>query len=197
MASNHMPDYVSTGRNISRRIIPFRFDRVVEVRKPELEARIISEELANAAARFLGAYKRLRDRLGTTGDLWTVVPDPVRRWSRSLESATNQLHRFLDMDEDQRGFSVTRSEGKVTWLEDLRNPFNSCPETQGSFQKDATVLARFGFSVSDGRVNVCKTCKQMFWRSSCTCPELRRDRKANKEVVFNMVIGAIQEDDEL
>jgi hypothetical protein len=190
--SNHMPDYVSTGGNSSRRLVPFGFNTPVAAPDYSLKARILREELPNIVARCLECYRRLRARIDAEGiPFWSAVPQQILEWKNSMSAATNALHRFLDMDEEERGCRIERMEGRITWVRDLAAAMEAVCGAK-TFHKDATVLAAFGFTTNpDGRrVNVCRSCKQVA-RIGC-CPAFNRANRCTKDVIYDMVICPIE-----
>ena len=183
MASNHIPDYVNTGGNVGRRIAVVRFGSVVAKPVYGLHKRIVEAELPNVVCRFLTAYHAARaipDRV-----FWDMVPPVMRGWQSDMAAATNKLHDFLAMDDDDRGVVITRVPGAVTWCLDFKERFEArmrCP-----FKADTAVFQQFGFSVSDTRVMTCLACKQLA-RAGC-CQEWSRDARGVKVVIHDMVMA--------
>eukprot|EP00798_Chlamydomonas_sp_ICE-L_P009553 gene9553-biopygen8093 len=160
IASNYTPDYKDTGDNIGRRIVSFRFD--VAVPKAErdygLKAKIMETgEIANFIHRALVEYDALRKRI--RGDFWTAVPPIMIDWQSRLAVATNKLHEFLSMDNEDRQYNIEHIEGATTLLSTFKTVYKNV--MQCTFEKDAGVFQRFGFRCSDTKVNVCKSCSKV------------------------------------
>jgi hypothetical protein len=197
MASNHTPDYVNTGDNVGRRLVMFRFDRVVAEPQTDLQPRILAEELPAVVARCVGAYAALRARVGCGGDLWRHVPPVVREWRGRLAAATSKLHRFLEAAtnggdaDDTLGVYVEREEGAVTWASDFRQAFER-KHGMGSFVMDVAAFTAFGFAVSDKTVNMCLSCKH-FARARPTrcCENYSAGNRRMQVVISGMRIGMV------
>jgi hypothetical protein len=186
--SKHMPDYVSTGGNSSRRLVPFGFNTPVAAPDYSPKARILREELPNIVARCMECYRRLRARIDAEGiPFWSAVPQHILEWNNSMSAATSTLHRFLDMDEEERGCRIERKEGRITWVHGLAAAMEAVCGAK-TFHKDATVMAAFGFTTCPGgmRVNVCRSNKQVA-RIGC-CPAFNRANRCTKDVIYDMVI---------
>eukprot|EP00798_Chlamydomonas_sp_ICE-L_P008376 gene8376-biopygen6869 len=148
IASNYTPDYKDTGDNIGRRIVSFRFD--VAVPKAErdygLKTKIMETgEIANFIHRALVEYDSLRKRI--RGDFWTAVPPIMIEWQSRLAVATNKLHEFLSMDNEDRQYKIEHIEGATTLLSTFKTAYKNV--MQCAFEKDAGVFQRFGFRCSD------------------------------------------------
>lgn len=79
-----------------------------------------------------------------------------------LKSAVDKttLNQLLEMSDKERSCINTRVEGRVTWLSDFKKRFEA-KMGKGTYVADPTVFAGLGFRLSETRVNVCKTCKQL------------------------------------
>jgi hypothetical protein len=189
MASNYFPDYVNTGNNVGRRLVTFRFDRVVTDPEEGLIERILEAEMPQIMARCLGAYKDLRTTVkATKGGFWKTVPKPMQEWQGLLASATNKLHAFLSMEDDERGCKIQKAEGHVTWLQDFKAAYEACMGP--GFANDPATFHAFGFRVSESREHVCKACKQLARaRGGRCCDKYSNTERVKKGVVHNMMIG--------
>lgn len=187
MASNHLPDYVNTGGNVSRRLVPFNHENPVSAPKETLLEDILATELPNVVARILHAYKDARARAKAAGGFWKSVPEKVREWQGALSSATNKLHHFLSMDDDDRGCVIEKEGGKVTCLIDFKTVYKN--RMGGDCIADASVFAAFGFRLSAGLENVCKSCKQLAKARGGKCCDLySHDSRWKREVIVDMRI---------
>eukprot|EP00798_Chlamydomonas_sp_ICE-L_P015064 gene15064-biopygen24116 len=166
IASNYTPDYKDTGDNIGRRIVSFRFD--VAVPKAErdygLKAKIMETgEIANFIHRALVEYDALRKRI--RGDFWTAVPPIMIDWQSRLAVATNKLHEFLSMDNEDRRYNIEHIEGATTPLNKFKTAYSSVMRCM--FEKDAGVFQHFGFLCPDTRMHVCKSCSNVSAKGCC------------------------------
>jgi hypothetical protein len=188
MASNHMPDYVNTGNNVGRRIVPFRFDKVVAVQDDGLLARILETELPAVVCRATRAYRAAVERAAAAGGFWNAVPPKIREWRGDLAAATSKLHQFLAMDDAERGCTIRRVEGRVTWLPDFVDAFSAKMGTRAG-AKDLAVFEELGFRVSDKAVYVCKGCMQLAnGRGDRCCVEYTTALRDYKRVIYDMAV---------
>ena len=190
LASNYLPDYVNTGNNVGRRLVTFQFSsRPVATPREGLEDEIVATELPAVVCRALRAYHALRERVAAMGGGFSrAMPATMLGWKSELAGATNALHRFLSMQDDERGCTIRRCEGHVTWMEDLEAAFRSVMAGE-RFVKDAAVLHQFGFRVAKDE-NVCRGCKQLAKSRGGKCCELYSQRNRTKRtVVVDMLLS--------
>lgn len=187
MASNHFPDYVNTGGNVSRRLVPFNHENPVSAPNETLLEDILATELPNVVARCLSAYRDARAAAKEAGGFWKSVPPKIKEWQGTLSAATNKLHQFLSMDDDERGCKIERVEGKVTWVSDFKTAYEAKMGDR-SYAPDAAVFLRFGFRTSgEKRENVCKHCKQLAKaRGGRCCEGFSRDKRTIKTVIYDL-----------
>ena len=108
-------------------------------------------------------------------------------WRGGLAAATNRLHGFLAMDDDERGFAVRRVEGRVTWVLDFTEAYEHKMGERPVL--DAAVLAAFGFSIPEKPVNLCKGCKQVAKsRGGKCCTAYDNAARTQKAVIVHMQI---------
>lgn len=197
LASNHMPDYTNTGNNIGRRLVTFKFEKPVLAPREDLQDILTSTELPNIICRCLHAYNNLISKVKCTkqGGFWGAVPDAILQWQHQLAAATNKLHHFLDMDEDERGCSIQCVDGHVTWELDFKAAFEAF-YGKGSYTPDVAVFQRFGFRKSSEPENACKSCKQIAKsRGGKCCEQYSNNNRTKKHVIFNMKLTKILQDD--
>lgn len=195
MASNHMPDYVNTGNNVGRRLVTLRFDNVVKSPQEDLEDLIMKHEIPNIINRCLQCYLSLRDKIKTNGSgFWNSMPDIILQWRSKLAAATNRLHAFFEMDEDERGCKIEYVPGHVTWTHDFKKVFENI-NGAGSFIPDAATFFAFGYEWSDRMENVCKSCKQLAKsRGGKCCDKYDNNNRGKKTVISNMKLVMLQGD---
>ena len=187
MASNHLPDYVNTGNNVPRRLVTLRFDTVVTNPQEDLLDQIAATELPNIVARCLRAYHGLRTRAKEVGGFWKAVPPKLLEWRNVLAASTNKLHEFLAMDDDERGFSITRVEGHVTWELDLQKLFEGA--LGGKYVADASVFTQFGFTRGAKAEYACLGCKQAAKaRGGKCCEAYSHSNRRQKVLIYNMKV---------
>ena len=212
MASNHFPDYVNTGGNVGRRLAVFYFERPVGNPDEGLLSNILASELPNIIARCLRAYDGLRHRVRAAGGgFWKSVPREMLSWQSRLASATNKLHAFIAMDEEERvthegannnttsGTSGGRrmfrlqlvSDDQVTCVDDFKSAYREVMNAELK-DIDGSVLAAFGFRVSQAYENVCRSCRQLARaRESRCCDAYNNSNRVRKRVIHGMQLTAV------
>ena len=189
MASNHMPDYVNVGNNVGRRLVTFKFTKAVRSPREDLLGAIAREELPGVVRRILRSYHAARERADARGGFWRMVPAEILEWQSSLAAATNKLYKFLTMEDEERGCSIAREEGRVTWVTDLKAAYERAMGSKLGGEVDASVLEQLGYALS--YENVCKACKQIAKGGRTRCCESYDSTKRSKVlVVQNMVLQA-------
>jgi hypothetical protein len=192
LASNHMPDYINTGNNVGRRLVTLRFDHVVGMPQDDLQKTILETELPNIVSRCLFSYAALRERVKETGGFWKAVPPVILEWQSKLAAATNKLHEFLAMEDDERGLKIERMEGNVTWLLDFKSAFEA-RMGPGSFTADPATFHAFGYRVSDRLEHVCKSCKNIARaRGGGCCDAYDSAQRTKKNVVYDMRVTSMR-----
>lgn len=151
--------------------------------------RIKEAELPAIVCRALGAYREAVERAKVAGGFWKAVPPKIMEWRGELAAATSKLHEFLSIDDDERGVSIQRVEGRVTWVQDFKDAYQlTMGEKLASM--DASVLAAFGFTLGDKHENVCKSCKQEArGGANRCCSAYSKPNRTKKHVIFNMAMG--------
>jgi hypothetical protein len=186
MASNHMPDYVNTGNNVGRRIVTFRFDTVITNPQEDLLPLIIDNELPNIVARCITAYHSQRVKTSAGGGFWKSVPQKVLDWQQRLASSTNKLHNFLSMEDEERGWTIKRVVGHVTWLSVFKDAFEN-HECGNKLSNDYTTFQQFHFLVSTNYEHVCKNCSQIAkGRGDKCCEHYSKVNRIKKIVIHDM-----------
>ena len=186
MASNHMPDYVNTGNNVGRRIVTFRFDTVITNPQEDLLPLIIENELPNIVARCITAYHVQRAKTSAGCGFWRAVPQQVLDWQQKLASSTNKLHNFLSMDDEERGWTIKRVVGRITWLNVFKEAFENY-ELGNKMTNDYTTFQQFKFLVSPVYEQVCKSCEQLAkGRGDKCCDKYNKMNRVKKLVIYDM-----------
>ena len=193
MASNNMPDYVNTGGALARRLATVRFTNLVTKVNTKLTADIKAREIPAILCRILRDYRTVRARVDAGGHgFWAAAPPTMLEWQGMLSAATNKLHEFLAMDEDERGCRIERVEGHVTHTVHFRAEFlRRMKETLDAL--DQNVLAQFGFRILEGKKeNLCKGCGQMArgGGGKC-CPRYSSANRGKRPVIYDMRMTAI------
>lgn len=190
MASNHLPDYINTGNNVGRRLVTLRFDNAVTDTTDGLQQAILKGELPNIVCRGLAAYHALRARVAQTkGGFWKAVPAKMVEWQGKLAVATNRVHEFLDMDDDERGYVITMVPGRITSLTTFKAAFENCMGCK--YVADEASFAFFGYNTSDSKKNVCKSCRGLASADPRCCGSYNHDNRSKLMVIMNMEMNPV------
>lgn len=190
MASNHMPDYANTGNNIGRRIVTFRFERTISDPQDDLLQRIVSTELPSIVCRCLLAYSNLRARVAQAKGFWKAMPPTMIEWQNKLAAATSKLHEFLNMDDEERGCSITRTDGHVTSLLEFK-AYYEAKMGKGTFVNDPAVFTTFNIRISDSREQVCASCKQQAKKhGGPCCAAYNHETRGKKFIMYDLEMAS-------
>lgn len=103
----------------------------------------------------------------------------------------SKLSQFLAMPDNERMCSISYVKGRVTWLADFTQVYES---TMSATDKcfDPAVFASLGFKYSSGqkRQHVCRGCKQIA-RIGC-CPAYCKNKRKTMAVIHNMDMCCLQ-----
>lgn len=147
--------------------------------------------MLSSASRVFSECGARRVQVVEDGALMVGFSIPGRREDGGGTAArsSNKLQRFLDMEDDERGFIIAYRPAAVTWVPDFKQAYQAVMrDSLGVI--DENVLRRRGFSLSDGFEHVCLSCKGLARgaASGKCCPDYSNLRRTRKRVVFNMVI---------
>lgn len=102
------------------------------------------------------------------------------------QTFTNKLHEFLAMDDDERGYRITRVEGHVTWELDFQSAFQTVLSGT-KYVADATVFGQFGFTKGAKAEYACLGCKQLAKARGGKCCEVySHSNRRQKVMIYNM-----------
>lgn len=102
------------------------------------------------------------------------------------QSATNKLHEFLAMNDDARGYRITRVEGQVTWELDFQAAFQAVM-IGSKYVADAAVFEQFGFTRGTKAEYACLGCKQIAKaRGGRCCDAYFHSNRRQKVLIYNM-----------
>jgi hypothetical protein len=103
-------------------------------------------------------------------------------------TASDKLRAFMAMSDRERGVSIQRVEGHITWLHDFKAAFNRWMQQTGCTNAvllDAAALHMFGYMVSKKEgVYVCKGCRQLAKARGGRCCEMYNNSNRGKKVVI-------------
>ena len=191
MSSNHMPDYVNTGGALGRRLATVHFGNVVTKVNQKLLADIRAREIPAILCRILRDYHTVRERVEAADrGFWDAAPPKMLEWQGMLSAATNKLHAFLAMDEDERGCKIERVEGKIVGVLEFKVAFEATMKAPLK-TLDIAILLGFGFTVTSN-INVCKSCKQIAKaRGGKCCAMYSQTNRVMRDVIMNMQLAPV------
>jgi phage/plasmid-associated DNA primase len=131
-ASNTMFDYKDNAGQVSRRIVPFWFTKVLSVGEMDgaLVDMIKSKELPNVIARCLTEYRKLLADGGWRKSFWAICPPELREAQEESVAAGNMVYRFLRAGPDDSASSrvrtyVVQKKGAFTEWADFKKAFDA------------------------------------------------------------------------
>jgi phage/plasmid-associated DNA primase len=161
MASNHMPDYLDSAGQISRRIVAFSFRG--EVRSPDttLLDRMLRSELPAIMRKVLDAYlEASREHGGEGFVVW--CPAELRESRRAVQLETDYVRRFLAAGPEENEIYVVQRSGRTTTLTEFKEAFGKYMryKHRGVSWKfddeDRKPFVELGYEVK--KVPMCKSC---------------------------------------
>jgi hypothetical protein len=168
-AGNYYPDYNDNGGSVSRRIVPFLFEKLITDRCTTLKDDILANELVSVIIRCIYSYRsKVESSLGA--DFWTkVAPEGVRLAQESVRQETNYLACFLGNGNSH--YQVLKDETATTRFSELERAFVNymrfthpnvpCPR----LDRDKHPIKAAGFGID--KQNLCKTCHATANKQNC------------------------------
>lgn len=143
------------------------------------------EKMTQNLRRYFGTKEIVAHRFSDGGLKHATTFKRPKLECLDLKSAVDKttLNQFFEMSDKERSCIITRVEGRVTWLSDFKKRFEA-KMGKGTYVADPTVFAGLGFRLSESRVNVCKTCKQLA-RGGC-CAERGPLNRTFKVVIHDL-----------
>jgi phage/plasmid-associated DNA primase len=196
MASNHMLDYNDEAGQVSRRVVPFPFDNILSASEvdEDLDARIMTEELADVIARCLSLYLEMVASTKGRGGFWSFCPQAVRDARDDVMAQSSLLYDFLLAGSYQ--YETTRSvfrvrEGSVTPFTEFKQVYDTYLRAEKMDRNPANRLttvqrvpfSRQGYDLS--HVNICKGCKAAPAHAGC-CPDYSTRNRVRIWQILNM-----------
>ena len=189
-ASNHMLDYENTVGQVSRRVVPFRFNNRLNAFEvdPNVIGRIRATELPNIIARCLSAYLELVESSEGRG-FWSFCPVALREDQDDAASEASLVYKFLAAGGDE-GATVRRREGAAVKYSAFKKVYDRfLAEKHPKMVKSplhvltkghGPVFELLGYGLKN--VNVCKGCDASPAHFGC-CPEYS---KANRVKIWTI-----------
>ena len=117
-----------------------------------------------------------------------ILMPPLVPVKSVVTRATNKLHEFLAMDDDDRGCSITWVKGHVTWELDLQAAFEKVMGG-AKYAADPAVFGQFGFTREPKAEHACLRCKQIAKaRGGKCCDAYLREKRRLKIMIHDMCI---------
>ncbi len=101
-----------------------------------------------------------------------------------------EVHRFLTMEDRERGCTIALVPGRVTLLEDFRARFQAAmgrPLPRARVDRAALRAAGYHMNPDGRRVNACKHCRQV--AAVGCCARYSAAARTKKDVIYNMAIS--------
>ena len=199
-ASNHEPRWQNAGDCVGRRLVPFRFGKVVAKRDVDLVTRI-KKELPAILCTLLVAYHELRLQVGPGGDVHNFLPPAVREWRGEVRAASSKLYEYLALDDEEREVTeqrpgdaprkfrvnLTAVPGAVTTRKDFEKWFLLWQGGRDAkFTPDEATFSQHGYNAPSTRINVCTHCKRRH-KTAC-CARYANGEKTKQYIIENMAM---------
>ena len=187
-AANYLPDYNDNSGSVSRRLVVFLFNRLIESRNTMLKHDIIQHELVTVIVRCITAYRRIVAQK-PSADFWTkIAPLPLQEIQAETKAETNPLANFLRNGDNY--YQIIRDDTGVTALSDLEKAFSNHMRISHKVEKaklgsDYHPIRSEGYKIDS--VNLCKECHQKCSKATCGC-HYNKANRYKKVVVSGMTI---------
>ena len=93
MASNSIPNWVDKAGSVSRRLLPFPFEKVVTNKNMNL-GELLKNELPFIALRCIFKYRQCIEK-NPGEDFWVLVPEELKESREECKVLTNPLYDFI------------------------------------------------------------------------------------------------------
>lgn len=155
----------------------------------------------NSASRAFSQCGARRVQVVEDGDLLGgfVVPDVTGRASRASAGSnggslgSTKLQRFLDMDDEERGFIIAHRPGAVAWVPEFKQAYQNVMRESLGFIDEGVLQQQRGFSLSNRFEYVCLSCKGLarggWGATDRCCPDYSNYRRTKKKVIFDMIMS--------
>lgn len=168
MAGNFLPKYKDASGSISRRIVTFKFETLIQSRNTRMKEEIIETELAYVLIRCIALYRNFCDRIGSA-DIWKNVPKSLAKSQAELKAKTSYLLNFLQNGDEF--YQVLHADKCVhTTKQQLNKAFkNHMKNVHGVLNAqigdDLYPIKSAGYEVQNS--NLCKTCHSVSSVATC------------------------------
>lgn len=188
MAGNVVPDFSDRKGSIGRRILPIRFENMIQQRDTTLQRRIVQEELPYLMVRCLDRYRELVKDI-STADFWSHMPDDVIKHSEDVRSETNPMTSFIRHGSDY--YQITSMPGAQTSKDEFQRAFTNYMKYEMNqptyvWKRDWYPVKSAGFSINNRQV--CKVCSQSSNKRNCGSHYDRQNRTSKTFIVGMQII---------
>ena len=187
-AANYLPDYNDNSGSVSRRLVVFLFNQLIESRNTMLKHDIIKHELVTVIVRCITAYRRLVAQK-PTADFWTkIAPRALQEIQSETKAETNPLANFLRNGDSY--YQIIRDDTGITALSDLEKAYSNHMRIWHKVEKaklgyDYHPIRSEGYKIEC--VNLCKECHNKSSKAVCGS-HYNKANRYKKVVVSGMTI---------
>jgi hypothetical protein len=187
-AANYLPDYSDHSGSVSRRLVVFLFNQLIESRNTMLKEEIIQKELVTVIVRCITAYRRITAQKASV-DFWNkIAPSALREIQAETKAETNPLANFLRNGDNF--YQVVKHDASVTPLSELEKAFSNHMRINHKVEKaklgsDYHPLRNEGYKIEC--IHLCKECHQKSNKATCGS-HYNKANRYKKVVVSGMMI---------
>ena len=187
-AANYLPDYNDNSGSVSRRLVVFLFNQLIESRNTMLKHDIIKHELVTVIVRCITAYRRLVAQK-PTADFWTkIAPRALQEIQSETKAETNPLANFLRNGDSY--YQIIRDDTGITALSDLEKAYSNhmriCHKVgKAKLGSDYHPIRSEGYKIEC--VHLCKECHHKCSKAVCGS-HYNKANRYKKVVVSGMTI---------
>lgn len=187
-AANYLPDYNDNSGSVSRRLVVFLFNQLIESRNTMLKEEIIQNELVTVIVRCITAYRRIAAQRASV-DFWNkIAPSALREIQTETKAETNPLANFLRNGDNF--YQVVKHDTSVTPLSELEKAFSNHMRYTHKVEKaklgsDYHPLRNEGYKIES--IHLCKECHQKCNKETCGS-HYNKANRYKKVVVSGMMI---------
>lgn len=197
IASNFYLDYKDSSQQISRRVVMFHFKNFIAQPDPNLEKKIIDQELSSIIWKSINTYLDIIQEANGQ-DFWQFCPQYFKDSQLEVRQELNYITRFLTASPEEncskyKRYYVLFKQGNVENLSDVKSMFLKFmafkhPNVKHEWKADYTPFKQLGYKVVEK--NICKSCKNIAVKGCCR--EYHTSNRSKKTVIENIKI--VEED---
>ena len=192
LCGNAYLGYEDSGGSLSRRLALFRFDKYVDTKDSQLEAKILATELPALVAKSLLAYQMLREHVGDSS-FWERCPPYFVEQTDAMKQDIDYLYMFLTLGPNENTWSSKSLyfryvKDSCMLMEDFKKRFTNYmryrhPQVRYRWRSDYSTFKRLGYEIV--YTNICKACLTEA-RHGC-CAAYNRSNRSKRYLIKHLL----------